>query len=591
MPRSLLVGLLLTAAASAGLAAPARYEPNWASLDTRPLPAWYNEAKFGVFIVWGPYSVPAWKDRGYAEWYGSDMRQPGSPTAKFHERVYGKDVKYEDFAPMLRAEMWDPDAWADLFVRAGARYVVTTANYHDGFAMYPTRHAHTTQTDQWNSMVVGPKRDILGELKAAGEKRGLKMGIYYSLYEWFHPLWQTDRDRFVTEQLHPKFKEVVARYAPWFIFLDGEWEMDFKRWRTEELAAWLYNESPCGAYVVTNDRWGQCRGAHGDVFSSEYGGGNLPPDHPWQEDRGMGRSYGYNRAETIDDYDSASDLIRMLVKCAAGGGNYLLCVGPTADGRIPVIMQERLLEIGAWLKANGEAVYGAQASPFWPRRMPWGAVTAKPGRLFACVYGQPTGPVRLPGLRSPVAAAYVLADPGKSPVPTRRTEDGVEVDLPPALPAEAVHVVALEIEGKPAIDRAIRQQADGSIVLRAAEADIHGPTPQYESGGGKDNIGWWGDPKDSVRWTLRVEKPGEFDVEVTYSCAAGAGGSEFVVSVAGQDLAGKTKETGAWNRFAPQPLGRVRLEKAGEYTLRVQPRAEPKWRSMGLQKIVLAPAK
>jgi len=573
--------------ASAVLAEGARYEANWASLDKRPVPKWFEQARYGIFVVWGPYCVPGWAPKGqYAEWYGHRMRRKGSPTWKYHAKTYGEDFKYKQFGEKLTAARWDPDAWADLFVRAGAKYVVFTANYHDGYCLWPSPYSKG-----WNSRDVGPKRDVLGEMFAAGRKRGLKMGIYYSLYEWHHPLWVTDRDRYVTEHFHPQFKDVVTRYKPSIIFADGEWSMDYKQWRSEGLLAWLFNDSPCRDEVVVNDRWGQCRGKHGSFYESEYGGGNMSPKHPWQEDRGMGRSYGYNRNEGASDYDSAATMIRMLCKVAGNGGNYLPCVGPMADGRIPEIMRERMLQIGRWLKTNGEAIYGAGASPFWPRKLPWGACTQKPGRIFALVNGRPSGPVELPGLTNKVTAAYFLADAKKRPLATKRSAAGVEVKMPDALPDEAVRVVVLEIEGKPVVDTTIRQAPDGRIVLRARDADIHGKTPRYEVGGGKDNIGYWSDPKDSVSWTFRATAPGEFEVAVAYSCAAGAGGSEYVVSVAKQTLAGKSKETGAWNKFATESLGRVKLPKAGPYTLRVQPKARPKWQVIGLKSIVLRPAK
>ena len=340
------------------------YEPDWQSLDTVPMPGWFNEAKFGIFVVWGPYSVPAWTDRGYAEWYGGKLDRGEKPTAEFHERNYGKDFRYEQFAEMFEAELWDPDAWAELFARSGAKYVVTTAVYHDGFCLWPSPYAETVNTDKWNAAVTGPRRDLLGELSAACEKQGLKPGIYYSLMEWWHPLYAAkDPDvqkRYAQEHLHPQFKDVVGKYKPWFIFLDGEWNHDTSFWQSEELAAWLFNESPVRDYVVTNDRWGKTRGQHGMVFSSEYGGGRGWTDHPWQEDRGIGHSYGYNRNEDLGDYDTPEALIHMLVKAASNGGNLLLDVGPTADGRIPVIMQERLLQIGRWLAVNGEAIYGTR---------------------------------------------------------------------------------------------------------------------------------------------------------------------------------------------------------------------------------------
>jgi alpha-L-fucosidase len=338
-----------------------KYLPVWESLDTRPLPEWFNEAKFGIFIVWGPYSVPAWVPDGYAEWYGERSKRSDDKTKDFHLNNFGKDFKYEDFGPMFKAELFDAGFWADIIASSGAKYVSFTVNYHDGFAMYPTDYARTVNTNNWNALVTGPKRDVTAELKTALEERNVKFGIYYSLMEWYHPLWlDGEKEKFAQTWMHPKFKEVVSSYKPWFIFLDGEWHADHKTWHSEELAAWLYNESPVKDFVVTNDRWGKTRGIHGDVYSSEYGGAEGWSNHPWQEDRGMGQSYGYNRNENISNYNTTGQLIDWLTKCVMNGGNLLLDIGPTADGRIPVIMQERLLEIGRWLKVNGEAIYGTR---------------------------------------------------------------------------------------------------------------------------------------------------------------------------------------------------------------------------------------
>lgn len=566
-----------------------RYEPTWESIDSRPLPNWFNEAKLGIFVVWGPYSVPAWVDRGYAEWYWKRSQQKGSAVQKFHHRVYGEDFPYERFAAMLTAELWDPDAWADLFARSGAKYVVTTANYHDGFCLWPSPYSRTKNAEKWNAAVTGPKRDVLGELFAAGSKRGLKMGIYYSLYEWYHPLWLTDRKRYVAEHLHPQFKDVVARYKPWFIFLDGDWEQDFRAWGSLELAAWLYNDSPCGRYVVTNDRWGKVRGRHGDVFSSEYGGGNFPPTHPWQEDRGIGHSYGYNRNEGIDDYDSEYRLIQMLSRVCGNGGNLLLDVGPTADGRIPVIMQDRLVRIGKWLKVNGEAIYGTKASPFWPRRFAWGTCTQKPGRIYLHVWGRRTGEVKLAGLRNKVAAAYALADPAKKPLRTRVENDDPVVALPPQLQDETVTILVVEIEGAAVVDHTIRQAADGTVTLLADAAELHGRSPRLEAYDNIPSIGYWQDPGDSVSWEFQLARAGSFDVIVTASCAEGAAGSAFAVSVGRQELECTTVATGRWDRFADRELGQVKLDKPGRYSLAVRPKAKPKWKSMGLRSIVLRP--
>ena len=189
----------------------------------------------------------------------------------------------------------------------------------------------------------------------------MRIGFYYSLYEWFNPLWLKDRKRYVAEHMIPQFKDVVTRYRPAIIFTDGEWDMPSSDWKSEELLAWLFNESPCKDEVVVNDRWGkECRHHHGGYYTTEYGAGLKDDAHPWEESRGMGFSYGYNRAESIDDYQTPRELILMLCDLVSRGGNLLLDIGPTADGRIPVIMQERLIQMGDWLKVNGEAIYGTR---------------------------------------------------------------------------------------------------------------------------------------------------------------------------------------------------------------------------------------
>ena len=403
-----------------------QYQANWQSLDTAPMPAWFNEAKLGIFVVWGPYSVPAWTDRGYAEWYGGKLTRGQKPTVEFHAKNYGSDFKYEQFAEQFKAELWDPDAWAGLFARSGAKYVVTTAVYHDGFCLWPSPYSKTVNTDKWNSAVTGPRRDLLGELNAACEKQGLKPGIYYSLMEWWHPLYSSKdpevQRRYATEHLHPQFKDVVSKYKPWFIFLDGEWHHEFSFWQSEPLAAWLLNESPVRDYVVTNDRWGKTRGKHGMVFSSEYGGGHGWKQHPWQEDRGIGHSYGYNRNENIEDYDTPEQLIAMLVRVASNGGNLLLDVGPTGDGRIPVIMQQRLLQIGAWLSVNGEAIYGTRRWPAAPDDNKDVRYTAKGNDLYAICTSWPGATLTLSGVRPTPGTKITML--GRDAAVAWRMEDG-----------------------------------------------------------------------------------------------------------------------------------------------------------------------
>jgi alpha-L-fucosidase len=356
---------------------------DWQALDQRPIPNWFGNAKFGIFIHWGLYSVPSWapvdgrEALRYAEWYwhslttGKSLPEgaPNGATWRFHQRVYGANFPYEDFAPLFRAELFDSEQWAEILRAAGARYVVLTSKHHDGFALWPSVEATKTWGRAWNSTDAGPKRDLVGDLTTAVRKEGLHMGLYYSLYEWYNPLWIADRSRYVREHMHPQFRDVVARYEPSIIFADGEWDLTSADWRSTELLNWLFEESPSKDEVVVNDRWGSdSRHVHGGYWTTEYTAGMSSLQHPWEESRGIGYSYGYNRAERAADYRSGRELVLMLADIVSRGGNLLLGIGPTTDGRIPVIMEQRLQDVGRWLSLNGEAIYSTRP---WRRSRQW----------------------------------------------------------------------------------------------------------------------------------------------------------------------------------------------------------------------------
>jgi len=334
------------------------YQPTWESLDTRPVPEWYRDAKFGIFIHWGVYSVPAFRTVGeYAEWYQNGLNSGDTAVISYHKKKYG-NLTYYQLADRFKAELFNPDEWAHLIEKSGARYVVLTSKHHDGFALWPSKEASRDWGFPWNAVDAGPHRDLLGDLFTAIRKTKVHPGLYYSLYEWYNPLWLNDRKRYVTEHMWPQMKDVIDTYKPDVFWTDGEWEEPAEFWHSQEFLAWLYNESPVKDKVVTYDRWGRgVRFKHGGVFTPEYQPDVNFADHYWEESRGMGYSYGYNRNEDAWDYNSAETLIGMLVDKVSGGGNFLLDIGPDADGKIPPIMEERLIQIGAWMDANHEAIY------------------------------------------------------------------------------------------------------------------------------------------------------------------------------------------------------------------------------------------
>ena len=335
-----------------------KVEPTWESLQQRGYPQWFSDAKLGIFIHWGVYSVPAFAtNEGYAEWYYSGLMNNDSTRVNFQKKNYGEDFNYRDFDKMFKAELWNPLDWADLFKKSGAKYVLLVSKHHDGYCLWDSQYA-----PEWNSVVGGPKRNIVEELTDAVRAKDMKMGFYFSLPEWTNPMhrWYIDPDdsiaNYVDNHMIPQFKELVTKYRPSIIFSDGEWRNSAEQWHAAELIAWYYNT--VGEDAIVNDRWGH--GAQYGFRTPEYSAGITQTDRPWAECRGIGRSFGLNRNEPLSNYLTSKELIRHFAKTVAAGGGMTLNVGPAADGIIPMIQQERLLDLGQWLEINGEAIYGTR---------------------------------------------------------------------------------------------------------------------------------------------------------------------------------------------------------------------------------------
>jgi alpha-L-fucosidase len=335
-----------------------QYQPTWESLDTRPVPSWYKDAKFGIFIHWGVYSVPGWCSKGnYAEWYQYGLQTTDTARMRYHKEKFGNATYYQ-LADQFKAELFKPAEWAKLFEQSGAKYIVLTSKHHDGYCLWPSKDANRTWGFQWNAADVGPKRDLIGDLFKEVRKTSVHAGMYYSLYEWFNPLWKKDQSQYAQQHMWPQMKELITNYQPEVFWTDGDWDASENVWKSKEFLAWLYNESSVKDKIVTIDRWGSgVRFHHGGVYSPEYQPELQFEDHYWEESRGMGYSYGYNREEDAWDYNSTQSLIIHLIDKVSRGGNFLLDIGPDEHGKIPPIMQERLLQIGEWMNVNGEAIY------------------------------------------------------------------------------------------------------------------------------------------------------------------------------------------------------------------------------------------
>ncbi|KAF2072369.1 hypothetical protein CYY_006315 [Polysphondylium violaceum] len=343
------------------------YTPTWDSLNARPLPAWYDQVKFGIFIHWGVYSVPAYaKDGYYAEWYWNYLENPssdGGAVKDYHTTNFGANFSYHEFAPMFNARLFNPDHWASMIEKSGAKYVVLTSKHHEGFTLWDS-----PQSWGWNSVDVGPQLDLVGALtKSIKSIPGMHMGLYHSLYEWFNPLYLIDKasgspptsNQYIQDILMPQLKDIVNKYEPDVVWSDGDWEQSSDYWGSKEFLAWLYTNSTVKDSVVVNDRWGsECRNIDGGYWtgSDQWNPETLIP-HKWENCYTMGFSYGYDENEDISYYQNTTYILQQLVSTVSCGGNMLLDIAPNAEGVIPINMQERLEEIGNWLNINGESIY------------------------------------------------------------------------------------------------------------------------------------------------------------------------------------------------------------------------------------------
>jgi alpha-L-fucosidase len=415
---------------------------------------WFREARFGMFIHWGLYSVPAgeWKGKPYkgiAEWIQNHAEIPVAEYAPLKDQ----------FNPVN----YDPEAWVKLAKDAGMKYLVITSKHHDGFCLWDSK-----LTD-WDIASTPYKKDLLEPLAEACRRHGLKFCLYHSIMDWHHPDWGTkkpwrgnadnpspDMDAY-TAYMKGQLKELLTEYGDvGILWFDGEWEKAWTHERGKDLDDYVRSLQPD---IIVNNRVDKGRkGMEGmskdEKFRGDYGTPEqqIParglPGIDWESCMTMNGTWGYSNLD--HDWKSSTKLIRNLVDIASKGGNYLLNVGPTAAGEIPAPSVERLEAIGDWMAVNAESIHGTQANPF--PKTPWGRCTLKTidggTRLFLHIFDWPeNGRLEVTGLTNPIRMAKLL---GQADAVVKI--DGNTLVLPDEAPDPAVSVVAIEIEGTPKID-------------------------------------------------------------------------------------------------------------------------------------------
>lgn len=446
---------------------------------------WWRDARFGMFIHWGLYAIPAGEWNGstnHAEWIRT--------TAQIPLEEYNKFVN--QFNPVK----FNAEEWVKLAKDAGMKYIVITSKHHDGFALFDSK------VSDFDVMATPFKRDILKELSDACHKHGLKICWYHSIMDWHHPDylprrdWETDRpvegadfNRFL-QYLKNQLKELLTNYGEigvlWF---DGEWEDTWNSQYGVELYNYVRSLQP---NIIINNRVGVGRtGMEGLTKEGEFGGDFGTPEQQvpstgfpgvdWESCITMNDHWGFNKFDK--NFKSTKELIQMLVDIASKGGNFLLNVGPTAEGIFPQESISRLKEIGEWMKVYSESIYGTEASPF--KQLDWGRATKKKigsnTRLYLHVFNWPTDQkLIVPGIYNKPIMAYLLGDKRKNLLPIERLEDAIVIRLPEQSTNEINSVVVLDIEGKEDVNNPPEIISPVNIFIDKIEVAVKSDRPNIE---------------------------------------------------------------------------------------------------------------
>jgi alpha-L-fucosidase len=536
---------------------------------------WVRNDKFGMFIHWGLYAIPAgeWKGQqvpGIAEW--------------IMKRVKAPVPEYEQLAKQFNPTHFDAEEWVRVAKSGGARFLVITAKHHDGFALW---HSKVSKYNVYDATPF--HRDVIGEMVAACHRNGLPIGLYYSqTQDWHEPNgdgndWdfnesKKDFDKYLHEKAIPQVRELLTEYGPvasiWF-----DTPKRITAVQSKELADLVHLLQPA---CLVNARVGNDMGDFRGMGDAE-----IPinvVDYDFDSVVSLNDTWGFKKNDT--NWKTPATIVRQLADIVSKRGFYMLNVGPTADGVIPQPAVERFKAVGDWLRVNGEAIFGSKPSPY-PYEFEWGSVTSKPGRLYLQISQWPAnGEFTLYGLSNKVEKAYALASRGTEiPFFQREINGRHELRLkgPVRAPDPSLSVIALELSGAPEVEKGLVQQPDGKVTLACPFAKVEGPPLTFESrGAAKD----WMRTSDTLSWDFKTYRLGAYSVVAITSEKADAGDwakslwsgdHQVKISVAGQSVEGPIKREGEIVdsrtpnfRDVRTVIGKINLAAAGDQHLTVQ---------------------
>jgi len=572
---SILAGLI-----GAGLSG--QVKPADTSVSAEERIRWFRQDKLGMFIHWGPYSLLA------GEWKG--QRTPVGDEGEWIMQRFNIPVKeYREMARRMNPVKFNAEQWVSLAKAAGMKYLVITAKHHDGFAMYHSRVSEYNIVD-WTPF----KRDPLKELSEACRKAGIRFCVYYSHREdWDHPdgygnNWDYDRskkdfERYLEQKSKPQVRELLTDYGPlglvWF-----DRGLNTPR-QAQEFVNLVRGLQP---RCLINGRVGN----YGQELMGDYQNMNdngMPTgglEEYWETPQTLNTTWGYSKFD--QQWKTAGNVIQRLVEIVGKGGNYLLNIGPMADGTIPPPSVAVLEKLGAWMRKNGDSIYGTSACPL--AGFPWGRCTVKGEKVYLHVFSWPADAVlRLSGLNNQVRSAYLLADPSRK-LPVSREHGAISVTLPATSLDEDDTVVVLDVSGQPNTDPAlITQGSDSAFELDYLSAVTAGKAVKRFNRDGKFHISKWTGPEDSITWRLLVSQAGTYKVSISYAARQEWGQSKYVVAIGPQSLTAAVEPTGDWYQYKTFDLGVVKINKAGEYKVAIRPAAASDHYLMYFQSLALEP--
>jgi alpha-L-fucosidase len=615
--------------------APGPFQPTMESLTNYSCPEWFRDAKFGIWAHWGPQAVPMDGD-----WYARGMYEPGNKHYAYHTNHYGhpSEFGYKDIIPLWKAEKWDPDRLMQLYKKAGAKYFVSMGSHHDNFFLW------NSKLHRWNSVNMGPKRDVVGEWQKAARKYGLRFGVSEHLgasFTWFQSSHRADKtgpragvpydgansnywdlyhfpaepgdtgwyskDPRWHQQWYNSIRELVDNYKPDLLYTDGG--VPFANEVGRSMIAHFYNQDAARHRGKTEAVY-NCKQKSDGRWIEDLERGIMPKidPHPWQTDTSIGDWY-YNRDWK---FRPVSWVIHMLVDNVSKNGNLLLNVVQRPDGSLDPEVETMLGQLADWNAIHGQAIFGTRPWLVYGEssvKVSGGAFkedfkynakeirfTTKGSTLYAFALGWPEDrQIAIRSLAKPpgqkvnnISSVSLLGYRGK--VQWKQTADALVVTLPEKKVSE--FTAALKINGSKLTNipftvptPALAPDASGNVKLGADDAELHGDQIKTENQGGQPNIGFWDKGNEWASWKVRFPKAGAFSV--TASCAANSDAAEFVVEVAGQKLTGKASQTGAWDQFKDVSLGRIEIKQAGEQTLSIRPKDPATWRAMNLRAVKL----